>query len=125
MPQALPFDTHSAVKRLVEAGFTEKQAETQTELMALAISENIATKQDIKDVRNDIKDLDVSLRQDINGLELSAKQDIKDVRNDINNLESRFEIKFTKIHGEITLLKWMLGIVIAGIASLVVKTFFV
>ncbi|RIQ48476.1 DUF1640 domain-containing protein, partial [Bordetella avium] len=33
-------------------------------------------------------------------------------------------IRFAKVEGELTLLKWMLGLVIAGIASLVLKAFF-
>ncbi|MBF0562334.1 MAG: integrase [Alphaproteobacteria bacterium] len=31
---------------------------------------------------------------------------------------------FAKVHGEINLLKWMLSILLAGVASLVLKTFF-
>lgn len=41
--------------------------------------------------------------------------------------ESRFaqlDVRLTPIEGEVNLLKWMSGIIIAGVASLVIKTFF-
>lgn len=41
--------------------------------------------------------------------------------------ESRFaqlDVRLTRIEGELNLLKWMSGIIIAGVASLVIKTFF-
>ena len=40
--------------------------------------------------------------------------------------ENRFasiDVKLTKIDGDINLLKWMMGIIIAGVASLVLKAF--
>jgi hypothetical protein len=43
---------------------------------------------------------------------------------DLQALELRMESKLVRIEGEITLIKWMLGILIAGVLSLVVKAFF-
>ncbi len=40
--------------------------------------------------------------------------------------ENRFasiDVKLTKIDGDINLLKWMLGLLLAGVASLVIKAF--
>jgi len=40
--------------------------------------------------------------------------------------ESRFaafDVKLTEVKGEIVLVKWMLGVVLAGVLSLVVKAF--
>ncbi len=40
--------------------------------------------------------------------------------------ENRFasmDMKLTRIEGDMNLLKWMMGIIIAGVASLVIKTF--
>ena len=49
--------------------------------------------------------------------ELATKGDIADLRHEIKELDLR-------IHGEMLLLKWMLGILIAGVASLILKSFF-
>ena len=49
--------------------------------------------------------------------ELATKQDLALVRQD-------FALVRAELKGEIKLLKWMNGLVLAGIASLVLKTFF-
>ena len=54
---AVAFDTLKFVKRLKEAGVPEKQAEAQAEAFAEAVDMNLATKQDIKDVKRDIADV--------------------------------------------------------------------
>ena len=50
--------------------------------------------------------------------ELPTKADLKE-------LELRIENKLESIRGEMTLMKWMLGFVLAGVLSIIVKTFFV
>ncbi len=42
--------------------------------------------------------------------------------------ENRFaslDLKLTRIEGDMNLLKWMMGVIIAGVASLVIKAFVV
>jgi len=42
-------------------------------------------------------------------------------------IDTRFEhidTRFEKVHGEMLPLKWMLGLLVAGMASLVLKAFF-
>ena len=51
----LLFDTHKAVKELQEAGFDEAQAEAVVATVGTAIVGNIATKQDISDLRADLR----------------------------------------------------------------------
>jgi hypothetical protein len=50
----------------------------------------------------------------------TQKQDIKDVRQELlqemKALEFRVDNKLEAIKGDITLLKWMIGVMIAGIA---------
>jgi hypothetical protein len=41
-----------------------------------------------------------------------------------DGLDAKIDRMDTRILGELTLLKWMMGILIAGIMSLVIKTFF-
>jgi hypothetical protein len=49
--------------------------------------------------------------------DLSTKGDLRD-------LELKLDAKFTALDGRITLLQWMLGLLLAGVASLVIKGFF-
>ena len=51
---ALFFDTHKAVKELQEAGFDEGQAEALVATVGTAMVGNVATKQDISDLRSDL-----------------------------------------------------------------------
>ena len=49
--------------------------------------------------------------------ELATKRDMKEMRLEI-------DAKFEKVFGELTLIKWMLGILLGGVIALVLKSFF-
>ena len=49
MATLIAFDTHSYVKKLVAAGFTEPQAEVQAEALIELVYEGLASKQDLKE----------------------------------------------------------------------------
>lgn len=49
--------------------------------------------------------------------ELATKHDLKE-------LELKVDNKLESINGELRLLKWMMGVILAGVVSLVLKTFF-
>lgn len=60
--------------------------------------------------------------------ELATKEDLRatkeELRWEIGGLRNDMEIKFAKVDGELKLLKWILGFIAAGVASLVLKAFF-
>jgi len=92
MANAVTFDTHALIKELKGSGFKEEQAEALTNAFKKVQEtsiENLATKDDIKDLTHEIKELEL------------------------------------KINGQILLLKWMMGVIIAGVISLVFKAFFI
>src|SRR5260363_143824 len=45
-------------------------------------------------------------------------------KSDLRELELRIEAKFVNVDGELKFLKWILGFIAAGVASLVLKAFF-
>lgn len=55
------FDTHAFIKKLTAAGFTERQAETLAEEQAGMIENKLATKQDIQDLKRDMKELEMRM----------------------------------------------------------------
>jgi hypothetical protein len=55
------FDTLAYAKKLKTAGFTEDQAEIQAEALAEIIDEKLATKQDIRDLRRDMKEMEMRM----------------------------------------------------------------
>ena len=58
---AITFDTLQYTKRLREVGVSEEQAEVQAEAIRELIDDKLATKEDIKLVRKDMKELEQRL----------------------------------------------------------------
>lgn len=50
-----------ALHRLVDAGFTQQQAEAQIEIFTEYAQTSLATKQDISDLRRDMKEMEMKL----------------------------------------------------------------
>jgi hypothetical protein len=95
----ITFDTLKFVEKLKAAGISDAQAKAESEalqgVLAEALDSQLATKNDL-----------IKLDRRLDGID--AKIDRMDA----------------KMSGELTLLKWMLGILIASIMSIVIKTFF-
>jgi hypothetical protein len=53
---------------------------------------------------------------DLNWQDLLAKADLQ-------ALAAKLETRFAKLEGEFMLVKWMLGLIVAGVVALVMKTF--
>ncbi|MFM8340660.1 MAG: DUF1640 domain-containing protein [Methylomonas sp.] len=92
---AIAFDTLKFANKLKSAGVPDKQAEAEAE----ALSEVL----------------------EINLKELAIKQDI---RLEVRDLEYRLDARFERVDGELKLIRWMLGVMLAGVMSLVLKAFF-
>jgi hypothetical protein len=88
------FDTLKFANKLKAAGVPAEHAEAE----AAALSEV----------------LEVNLK------ELATKEDLK---NGLRDLEMKLDTRLEKLMGEMVLLKWMMGILIAGVISLVLKAF--
>lgn len=61
MSEHVMFNTLAYAKKLKSAGFTEDQAEIQAEALAEIIDEKLATKQDIGDLRRDMKEMEMRM----------------------------------------------------------------
>ena len=55
------FDTLTYAKKLQDAGFNQKQAEAQAEALAAVVDQNLATKQDIENIRRDLKAMEARI----------------------------------------------------------------
>ena len=72
----IAFDTLAYVKRLRDAGFTEPQAETLAQTQAELIDSQFANKQDLKN-------LEVTLKRDIELLRAEMKQSLAETKAEI------------------------------------------
>ncbi|MBF0427034.1 MAG: DUF1640 domain-containing protein [Magnetococcales bacterium] len=91
----ITFDTLKYVKTLKAAGFSESQAEGLAEVQAYVFE----------------KDLEA----------LATKRDLKDMG---VGIEVRFDRELTPIRTDLAVIKWMLGILMAGVLALILKSFF-
>ncbi len=54
MSQAIAFDTHRFIKRLTQTGFTEAQAEALADEQVTLLNSNLATKQNLLELKADL-----------------------------------------------------------------------
>lgn len=98
----MTFDTLAYVKRLTRERFPENQAqalaEAQKQVLAEAVDHSLATKDDLKDAINQVKEMIRDLREELNG--------------DIYRIEK-----------EVHVMRWMMGFLLLGMSSLIIKTF--
>ena len=90
----ITFDTLKFAQKLEQAGVPRNQAEAFAE------------------AQKDFLD-------EITKAELATKHDIKDIRSDIQSIR----LKMVEQDGQFVLLRWMLGFLMAGMLSLVIKAF--
>ena len=95
----ITFDTLRYAKQLEASGIPAAQAEAfvnaQREILSEALDVTLATKSDIREVRLDIAKLEATTKSDI-----------------------------AKLDKELAVIKWMVGMVMAGVAAQILKTFF-
>ncbi|MBF0458191.1 MAG: hypothetical protein HQK99_09880 [Nitrospirae bacterium] len=96
----------------------------------VGLNNDFIIKADINAIRQEM-----ATKADINAIrqEMATKADIKAIRQematmatkeDLLKVESKLSERMTRIEGELTLVKWMMGIMLAGVISLVMKAFF-
>ena len=92
---SLLFDTHKAVKDLQEAGFDEAQAEALVATVGTAIIGNVATKQDINDIRSEIQDLraNAATKQDVSGSPSEMQVMTRDLISELRAIERRITLR--------------------------------
>ncbi len=114
------FDTLKAARDLKAAGLEEAHAEAIVATMGRAMSENLATKTDIKTIGQDIKALEQATRADIKTLEQALKADLTALelatRADIKALEQATDTKLTALEHRVTVR--LGGLTVAGVAFL-------
>lgn len=128
---------------LVSAGAPEEKARVAAQAMS---EESLATKADIARLQADIAHLEQVTKADIAKLEQATKADIAKLERatsgDIARLEqatkaetvklegsiradiAKLERNIAKVERELSVVKWMTGAIIAGVFSLVIKSFF-
>ena len=92
---AVAFDTHKYVKSLVSAGMPEPQAEIIADKQAELVTEQLATKADVTDIRRDMKQMEARLQGEIVTVKRDMKQMETGLKRDMKEMETRLEHRLT------------------------------
>ena len=102
----------NAAFKLEDSGFSREQVDALSEFM----DGSVATKADIER-------LDGKITAEIAELSGEIKEVRGELKADIERLDGKITAEIAGLNGRINLIYWMLGVSIAGIVSLVIKTF--
>ena len=132
---AATFDTLKFANTLKAAGVPPQQAEAQAVAFAEVIQLNfreLATKSDLeqlaKATRSDLEQLAKALKSDLEQLAKATKSETeqlgRELRSEIRDESAKLKLEITQIRGELTLIKWMLGVVITLTTVIAVRLLF-
>lgn len=125
------FDTLKAAKSLQDAGFEALQAEAVVGMVTYALSEGLATKEDVRDLKSsingdmrdlksstnvDMSDLKSSINVDMSDLKSSINGDVRDLKSSIRALDVKIDNGLNDVIQKLTIL--LGGIVIGSITLL-------
>jgi hypothetical protein len=110
---AIAFDTLEYARRLKQAGFSDAQAEGQTQALVAAMSEGLATRQDVAAVshevaqlRQEVGDLGQQLRQEVGDLGQQLHQEIgalgQQLRQEIGALDRQMHLDMGSLEARLT-----------------------
>ncbi|MDS9991061.1 DUF1640 domain-containing protein, partial [Xylella fastidiosa] len=118
---SVAFDTLKFANRLKTAGVPAAHAEAEAEALAEVLEINLQGL-----AESESKNGKALARLEVDMKEGFAQVDQRFVQME-KNIDQRFaqvDTRFAEIKGEMLLLKWMLGVLVAGVAALIIKAFF-
>jgi uncharacterized protein YpuA (DUF1002 family) len=92
-------DTLRYVKKLEGVGYSNQQAEAQIEIMSEIVRVNLATREDLKDVRAEIKDVRIELKQELRETRLELRQELLQMESRVNARIQKFKLQLILIMG--------------------------
>ena len=114
-------DTLAYAKRLRGAGFTEEQAETQASALYDAVTGLTATKLDVVEAKNEIKEAAsgefTAVRREIGEFKEAVAGEFTAIRREIADIWQALRTT----NGQIALLRWMVGFNLALTTAVLVK----
>jgi hypothetical protein len=111
---AIALDTLAYAKRLREAGFTEQQAEGQAQALAAAMTDSLATKQDLHEL-----EARVDARFDSVEARVNARFDAVDGK--FAAIDARFDARLADLERRMTMRLGGMMVAGIGVVSVLVK----
>ncbi len=109
------FDTLAAVRNLEKAGMGTSQAEAVTETIRVAVFQGVASKDDIGELRADVKADIGELRAEIGELRAATKADMADLRAATQADIAKLRVEIEKVRTDLT---WRMVGAMAGLLAI-------
>ena len=93
------FDTLAAVRNLEKAGMDTSQAEAVTETIRIAVFQGVAAKEDIGDLRTDVKADNAGLRAEFAEFRAEMREEHAKLRADLEKLRADLTWRMVLIMG--------------------------
>ena len=93
----IPINTLVYAQRLREAGFSEQQAEGQAHALAAAMTDTLATKQDLREVEIRMETGFAVAKQDLREVEIRMETGFAVAKQDLRDLEVKVDARFSQI----------------------------
>lgn len=122
------FDSLMYAKKLEEAGLTREQAEAHVQMLTDVVNSNLATRQDLKDLRGDLR-ADIArvrteLKTEIAQVRTELKTEIAEVRTELKaeiaDLRNELRAETAGLHAEMRALEYRMTIKLGTIVSLAI-----
>nr|WP_276532616.1 DUF1640 domain-containing protein [Xylella fastidiosa] len=125
---SVAFDTLKFANRLKTAGVPAAHAEAEAEALAEVLEINLQGLAESESKNGKaLARLEADMKEGFAQVDQRfAQVDQRFVQME-KNMDQRFaqvDTRFAEIKGEMLLLKWMLGVIVAGVAALIIKAFF-
>ena len=105
---AVAFDTFKFVNRLEEAGLPRAQAvaisEAQQQSLAEALDSTLATKTDVRALRDDLKADVQTVRDELRETKAELKADVQAVRDELRETKAELKADISRVENRIDLL---------------------
>ena len=95
----IAFDTLKYTDKLKAAGISDSQARAEAEALQAAFSDALDS-------------------------QLATKTDIMRIERRMDGLDAKIDKLDAKLTGELTLVKWMMGLILGGVVALFLRAFF-
>lgn len=103
-------DTLQMRRRMREAGFPEEQADAVTEGIANIVAGELATKEDLRELRSEMLDRFAEVKGEI----AEVRGEIAEVKGEIAKVESAVaDLKINMADFKTGIIRWMVGLVVA------------
>ena len=121
------FNTLKAAKSLQDSGFEAQQAEAVVEMVTYALSEGLATKDDVRELSSSIAALDSKIDNGLAALDSKIDNGLAALNSKFDAVDSKFETRFVALDARIDaglknatqkLIIYLGGIVVSAITLL-------